>query len=845
MERKGKKVILALLCVFSLCQEAAFSQQQNDEESKLVRLLSADKASIVEENGITYRKVVGSARFFHNNTYFLCDTAYWNVATNIIDAWGNVSLLQDETVLTSERLVYQVDSSLAQFRGSLVQLLDKDNNTLRTRHLDYFTDDSVAVFFNGASMRDKDGQIIESVEGKYESKKHLFTFLTDVNMFSDTTFIRSNRLEYYTDRNIAYFTDNIDAWHSDNMLASSYGYYDRENEIFFFNKNVHLQSPDKEGWADSLYIYRQSGNLLMQRNAQLTNTENGTHALADRIDYTDSTKVADMSADPAIVAEINQDGEVDTLYIRANRLIQLSRLICDMKDSLFREKEEKFLAEINVDPVGEYRAKAAKEAAEAAAKKAAEDPNNAYKQSKEFLAKQEARKADSLARVQRQADSIARAAFVADSIWRASMDSTELARLDSIAALPVKDSTKVNFVRGIGRVKLFRKNIQVVCDSLLYNDFDSLARLFIDPVIWSENNRQFNADSMYFVVEDGRLKRLNMMSNAFVHLQEQSDTNFFNQIRGAEMTAFFDTTSALQRYDAMGDATALFYMQENDVIATANKMESKMLSANFVNGEISKVHFYSAPKSNAFPLASMQKDDYTIKGFMWNPSLRPKSPADITTRTIRASERAHYNKVGSPEFKYTNIFFPGYIADINRQIAVRDSLKKLGPQPQDAIPESELKRADRVEDAVDSVVNLVTAAVDTTVAPAVDSTAVAADSLSLSSKADSLSISAKDEVAAEKTAAELKAEQKAKKAAEREAKREQRRLAKEARWAEQDAKSKAREEAAAQKKLERERKNKRRALQDQMDREAWEESVIQKYLDAFHNHPPKKKKLQN
>ena len=150
---------------------------QKESQDSLVVLVSSKSAQVVDIEGSSYRKVVGPARFLHNDTYLLCDTAYWNVDSNIIDAWGNVSILQEETVLTSDKLTYLIDMDLAQFRGSVVQLTDKDHNTLRTRHLDYNTKDSVAIFMHGGSMRDKDGQIIESLSGTYESKVKKFILL--------------------------------------------------------------------------------------------------------------------------------------------------------------------------------------------------------------------------------------------------------------------------------------------------------------------------------------------------------------------------------------------------------------------------------------------------------------------------------------------------------------------------------------------------------------------------------------------------------------------------------------------------------------------------------------------
>ena len=81
-------------------------------------LISSKSAQMVDVEGASYRKVVGPARFLHNDTYLLCDTALWNVETKIIEAWGNVSILQEETVLTSEKLTYLIDMDLAQFRGT-------------------------------------------------------------------------------------------------------------------------------------------------------------------------------------------------------------------------------------------------------------------------------------------------------------------------------------------------------------------------------------------------------------------------------------------------------------------------------------------------------------------------------------------------------------------------------------------------------------------------------------------------------------------------------------------------------------------------------------------------------
>ena len=62
--------IIALAAAFSLS-----AQENGSQKDSLVRLLSAKSMQLIEENGVNYRKVTGPAKFLHNDTYLLCDTA--------------------------------------------------------------------------------------------------------------------------------------------------------------------------------------------------------------------------------------------------------------------------------------------------------------------------------------------------------------------------------------------------------------------------------------------------------------------------------------------------------------------------------------------------------------------------------------------------------------------------------------------------------------------------------------------------------------------------------------------------------------------------------------------------
>ena len=805
---------------------------QNQKDSVVV-LVSSKSAQVVDVEGASYRKVVGPARFLHNDTYLICDTAYWNVQTDVIDAWGNVSLLQEETVLTSDKLTYLVKEDLAKFRGTMVQLIDKDHNTLRTRHLDYNTKDSVAVFMHGGSMRDKDGQIIESRQGTYDSKIKKFTFVEDVNMFTDSIFVKTTDLIYESELDLATFGSGTNAWKDENMLSSERGWYDKGRELFFFNDRVHVMTDSQEGWCDSLYFSRATSDVEMLGNAQVSDTTRNVYALAGRIYYLDSLSKVTLTRKPAVISRMDeQDGAVDTVYLGAEKLIYQTTPKYKV-DSVLVAQAKKRLESLSVDPVGEYRKKAAEAAAKALEESVQNDPNLAAKR-----AAQEKKKAvggplaisDKVA----ASDSLA----VSDSL----MVSDSLAVVVEPAV--VKDSTKIGFLEAIKNVRVFKKSMQVVCDSLLYSDLDSLARMFKDPLIWQEERRQYSADSVSVLVRNGAMDKASLMSNAFVVIEE--DSTHFDQIKGAEMLAFFDSKGGLRRFDVLGGASALFYIEENDVLATVNKTDSKMLSAIFKEGELEKIYYYDQPKNDGYPKVLMSRDERSLKGFNWQPEKRPKDRNAVTTLSLRPSEREAYDARPRAKFKQTDIYFPGYISDINRQIAVRDSLRKVRDAER-KIAEKEASERARLDSLAlkdslfraDSLMRLDSIARQDSLklAARADSLAVADSLKALSDSlavADSLSAN-KVLTPAEQKAA-LKAEREKKKAeakAAREQARKKRQEEKEKRWAELDKRDEEKAKAKEAKRKAKERERKRRALEAAAREAERDAKVLEEYIQMY------------
>ncbi len=840
-----RKAAYILVTILSLLYSIHIHAQE--QKDSLVILMSATSAQMVDVEGASYRKIIGPARFLHNGTYLICDTAYWNVDSRFIEAWGNVRILQEETVLDSDKLTYLIDDDLAQFRGTLVQLQDKDHNTLRTRHLDYNTKDSVAIFRNGASMRDKDGQIIESSDGTYDSKIKTFTFTGNVNMFTDSIFVKTGSLKYQSDYDLATFSSSTDAWKDDNMLSSSGGWYDRSRETFFFRDNVHVMSEDQEGWCDSLYFYRATSDVEMLGHVQVSDTTRNVFALAGRIHYADSSSTVTLTRKPAVITQTQeQDGSVDTVYLGAEHLVYQSIRMCDV-DSMEVVHAKERLANMDVDPVGNYRKKAAEEAAKAAEEAAQNDPNYRAKSAAAAKASQKSQPnpqqnshPNPQAGPQRNSQSASQQKASSDSLAVGMQTAADT--LAVIPPEPPKDTTRMGFLKANKNVKIYKKDMQIVCDSLLYCDLDSLARLFNEPVIWQERVRQYSADSIFVAVREGTVNKASLMSNSFITIQE--DQNLFDQIKGAEMLAYFGENSALERFDVLGGASAVFFLEEQEVLATVNKSESKMISAIFKNGEIQKVYYYDEPKNDGYPVVQLSKEEQKLKGFKWTPELRPVDRNAVTPLSLRPSQRLKYNGRPRAKFTQTDIYFPGYISDINRQIRVRDSLRVVRERERQL---EERRRAEQQRlDSLAAKDSAALASVEKNLESARDSLDNRADSLktrldSLKAPADSLS-AASDSLATVSDSAKaepvmdpkaLKKQQKEKKAAERAAAVEARNKAKDERWAEKDRLDAEKLKAREEKKLKKLRKKKRKALEAAAKQAEKDAQVLEKYRQRY------------
>lgn len=212
-----------------------------------------------------------------------------------------------------------------------------------------------------------------------------------------------------------------------------------------------------------------------------------------------------------------------------------------------------------------------------------------------------------------------------DSVWQ---DSVMVAQLPDT----LWTDTTYRKMRAYHNVRLFREDIQAVCDSLEYIGRDSMVVLYTDPVCWSEEN-QLSADTMRIYLRDGTVDYAHGIGNALTVKQETPD--YYDQMAGKEMLAYV-RDGELRQVDVNGNALTVFYPKEEDgSFVGVNTTQSSFVKLYIENQKIHHIVFTTETTGTLYPLDQVPDGKDKLSGYFWADAERPRTPADVFLRPER------------------------------------------------------------------------------------------------------------------------------------------------------------------------------------------------------------------
>ena len=250
-------------------------------------------------------------------------------------------------------------------------------------------------------------------------------------------------------------------------------------------------------------------------------------------------------------------------------------------------------------------------------------------------------------------DSVAR---TMDSLAR---DSVAVPMMDSLAMDSVKRDTVVvdstyKLVKGYRNVKIYRTDFQSVSDSLTFSSIDSVIRMYIEPVLWHENN-QVTSDVMDIYTVNQQVDKAIFTGKPF--MTSNIDSVYYNQVTGKEMTALF-RDGEVYRNDVEGNAQTIYYMQDEDTGEVNSMMVLESGSTTFFIADqtVEGITYRSAPTYILYPMKMVPADQPPmLDGFTWQEERRPDRDA-IMDRVRRPSQRDEKRELPRPDFPINTEF---------------------------------------------------------------------------------------------------------------------------------------------------------------------------------------------
>jgi len=392
----------------------SFAQQSMQiKKIEITRYNTFEKDSRIAPDAM---RAIGDVEFQHEGMIMTCDSAYLYDKQNMLDAFSRVHI-------TNEDRSYTIDGNYGRYQGNIkfaeiwenVVLVDS-NAVLKTRHLYYDLNTNIAYYVVGAEIFNKGNDMVSNL-GYYHRNTDMFYFKKEVVLNTPDYVIVTDTLDYNALTKIAYFVGPTFVQNEKDTIYCERGWYDTNDTVALFRRNAWIKSGSTTVNADTLYYESQTGNGRGFGNITIIDTTNNIILKGNKGSFNKPTEQAWLSNRALLILP----GKQDSLFLHADTL-------------------------------------------------------------------------------------------------RSDMD-----------------TTGIKIMKAYNRVRFFSVDMQGKCDSLALSLQDTIVRMYQLPVLWAQEN-QMTAEYIEIETENQKPKRMNLINKGFII---QDDSVGFNQIKGRKIVGLF------------------------------------------------------------------------------------------------------------------------------------------------------------------------------------------------------------------------------------------------------------------------------------------------------------------
>ena len=176
------------------------------------------------------------------------------------------------------------------------------------------------------------------------------------------------------------------------------------------------------------------------------------------------------------------------------------------------------------------------------------------------------------------------------------------------------------------KVRMYRTDVQGVCDSLVYNSKDSCMTMYVDPILWNEG-QQLLGEQIKIYMNDSTIDWAHIINQALT--VEMKDSIHYNQVSGKEMKAYFENGD-MRHIEVIGNVLTAFYPEEKDSTMTGfNCLEGSLLHLYMKDKKMEKGLFVGKSNGTMYPMDQIPPDKLRQPTFSWFDYVRPLNKEDI------------------------------------------------------------------------------------------------------------------------------------------------------------------------------------------------------------------------
>ena len=204
-----------------------------------------------------------------------------------------------------------------------------------------------------------------------------------------------------------------------------------------------------------------------------------------------------------------------------------------------------------------------------------------------------------------------------------------------------------------------------MCDSLVAFSADSTIHMYVDPVLWSEQN-QITSQVVDIFTKNQTIDKA-VFTGEPLMCSEVEPERYYNQVKGKVMEAYF-RKGEIYKMDVNGNGQTYYFMEDGDstdcYVNGFLVAECADITFHFIDRQLDQIVYKGKPSYTIYPMDKIpETQPLVMKGFRWEAVRRP-AKQDVFDRSVKPSQRERYESMPKPAYP-----IPGAIDEARKRLS--------------------------------------------------------------------------------------------------------------------------------------------------------------------------------